>query len=150
MNEELHAGNPCHTRTTLKIALQSHRRRVRSAAEFVADPEIAFTETWCATPLTHFPRACTRGNRRKGNEEDHGAEPVRNPFSIPVAVQRYRRRNAGARTRLIVPLNCLIHAYFQEPHRSLGNVAVVPDRSAEIFAPDYRRRNETSWTLNVP
>ena len=50
VNEVFHAGNLRYTRTTLKIALQSHRRRDRLAAESHADPEMVFAEKLAYDP----------------------------------------------------------------------------------------------------
>ena len=95
VNEVFHAGNPHYTRTTLKIALQSYRRRNRSAAESPADPEMSFAEKLTRDPAYQLP-ARIKGAEiaRKVNEEYHGGRPVRNPLTISDAIQRYRRQMA--------------------------------------------------------
>ena len=93
VNEVFHAGNPRYTRTTLKIALQSHRRRDRSAAESPADPEMSFAEKLARDPAYQLPARIKAAEiARKVNEEYHGGRPVRNPLSIRDAIQRYRRK----------------------------------------------------------
>jgi hypothetical protein len=96
VNEMFHAGNACYTRTTLKIALQRHRRRACSATEFIPDPEIAFADALVRDPAYQLP-ARMKGEEiaRMVNEEYHGGQSVRNALSIRVAVHRYRRQNAG-------------------------------------------------------
>ena len=83
VNEVFHAGNPYYTRTTLKIALQSHRRHDRSAAESPADPEMSFAEKLTRDPAYQLPARIKAAEiARKVNEEYHGGRPVRNPLSI--------------------------------------------------------------------
>ena len=96
VNEAFHAGNPHHTRTTLKIALQRHRRRNRSAAGAPADPEMAFAEKLAHEPDYQFPARIKAAEiARKVNEEYHCGRPVRNSLSISDAIQRYRRQMAA-------------------------------------------------------
>ncbi len=96
VNEVFHAGNPRYTRTTLKIALQSHRRHDHLSAESAADPEMSFAEELTRDPAYQLP-ARMKGVQiaRKVNEEYHGGEPVRNSLSIRAAIQRYRRQHVG-------------------------------------------------------
>jgi hypothetical protein len=96
VNNVFHEGSPRFTRTTLKIALQSHRRRIRSAPESPVDPEMSFAETLARDPAYRLPaRARAAEIARTVNEEYHGGKPVRNAVSIRAAIKRYRRQNAG-------------------------------------------------------
>ena len=80
VNETFHAGDPRYTRTTLKIALQSHRRHNRSAAGASTDPEMLFAEKLARDPAYQLPaRVKAAQIARKVNEEYHGGKPVRNP-----------------------------------------------------------------------
>lgn len=96
VNRVFHAGNPRYTRTTLKIALQRRRRRGRSAAESIADPEMSFSEKLACNRAYQLP-ARMKGAEiaRVVNEQYHGGKPVRNPLSIRAAIQRYRRQSVG-------------------------------------------------------
>ena len=96
VNEVFHAGNLRYTRTTLKIALQSHRRCNRSGAESPTDPEMSFAEKLAREPAYQLPaRVKAAQVARRVNEEYHGGKPVRNPLAIRAAIRRYRRQNAG-------------------------------------------------------
>ena len=96
VNEMFHAGNRHYTRTSLKIALQSHRRHIRSVAESPADPEMLFAENLTCDPAYRLPARIKAADiARRVNEEYHGGRPVRNPPGIRTAIQRYRRQNAG-------------------------------------------------------
>jgi hypothetical protein len=97
VNEVFHAGNPRDTRTTLKIALQRRRRRGRSAAESIADPEMWFAEELARNRAYQLP-ARMKGAEiaRMVNEKYHGGKPVRNSLSIRAAIQRYRRQHEGS------------------------------------------------------
>jgi hypothetical protein len=93
VNENFHSGNSHYTRTTLKIALQRHRRHSRSAAKFAPDPEMLFAEKLACDPAFQIP-ARIKGEEiaRKVNEEYHGGKPVRNSLSIRGAIRRYRQQ----------------------------------------------------------
>jgi hypothetical protein len=95
VNEVFHADIPRYTRTTLKIALQSHHRQNWSAAESSADPEMLFAERLARDTAYQLP-ACIKVSEIAGkvNEEYHGGRPVRNPRSIQAAIERYRRQYA--------------------------------------------------------
>jgi hypothetical protein len=96
INEVFHSGNPHHTRTTLKLALQSYRRRDRSATESHADQEMSFAEKLASDPAYQLPARIKAAQiARKVNEEYHDGRPVRNPLGIRTAIQRYRRQNAS-------------------------------------------------------
>ncbi len=96
INEVFHAGSPHYTRTSLKIALQSHRRHVHSAAESPADPEMSFAENLTRDPGYRLPARIKAAEiARRVNEEYHGGSSVRNPLSIRAAIQRYRRQSSG-------------------------------------------------------
>ncbi len=96
VNDMFHAGKPRYTRTTLKIALQRHRRHKRSTAKSPAGPEMSFAEELAHNPAYQLPARIKAAEIAcKVNEEYHGGKPVRNPLSIRAAIKRYRRRNAG-------------------------------------------------------
>jgi hypothetical protein len=96
VNEVFHADNPRYTRTTLKIALQRHRRRDQSAAESTADPEMSFTEELASDRAYRLPaRMKAVEIALRVNDEYHGGKPVRNPISIRAAIKRYLRQNVG-------------------------------------------------------
>jgi hypothetical protein len=96
INEVLHSGNPRYTRTTLKLALQSYRRRDRSAGESPVDLEMSLAEKLARDPAYQLPARIKAAEvARKVNEEYHDGKPVRNPLGIRTAIQRYRRQKAG-------------------------------------------------------
>jgi hypothetical protein len=96
VNEAFHAGNPHYTRTTLKIALQSHCRHNRSAAGASTDREMLFAEKLARDPAYQLPaRVKAAQIARKVNEEYHGGKPVRNACSIRAAIRRYLGQGAG-------------------------------------------------------
>lgn len=93
VNETFHHGNPRYTRITLKIALQSHRRRNLSAADPFADPEIRFAEKLACNPAYQVPARIKAAEiARKVNDEYHDGRPVRNHVSISDVIRRYRRQ----------------------------------------------------------
>ena len=95
VNEVFHAGNPYYTRTSLKIALQSYRRRDQSAPESPADPEMAFAEMLTKDLAYQLPAHIKATEiAQKVNAEYHGGRPVRNASGIRTAIKRYRRQNA--------------------------------------------------------
>jgi hypothetical protein len=97
VNHVFHAGNPRYTRTSLKIALQRHRRRDRSAAESPADLEMGFVEALARDPAYQLPARINAAEiARKVNEEYHGGKPVRNSPGIRAAIQRYRWQEAAS------------------------------------------------------
>jgi hypothetical protein len=97
VNEVFHAGNPHYTRTTLKIALQSYRRRDRSTVESLADSEMLFAEMLaCDLAYQLSARIKAAEIAQKVNEEYHSGRPVRNPLGIRTAIQRYRRQKANS------------------------------------------------------
>jgi hypothetical protein len=99
INKVFHGGEPRFTRTTLKIALQSHRRRNRSAAVSRPDPEMSFAEELTRNPVYQLPARIKAAEIvRKVNEVYHGGRPVRNPVSIRGAIKRYRRQNEDPRS----------------------------------------------------
>jgi hypothetical protein len=96
LNEAFHASKPHYTRTTLKIALQNHRRRDRSRAEYPADQEMLFAEKLTRDPAYQLPARIKAAEiARKVNEEYHGGRPVRNPIGISDVIQRYRKQQEG-------------------------------------------------------
>ena len=96
VNEAFHSGNPHFTRTSLKIALQRHRRNVHSAAEPPTDPEMSFAENLTRDPDYRLPARIKAAEiARRVNEEYHGGSFVRNPLSIRAAIKRYRLQSAG-------------------------------------------------------
>jgi hypothetical protein len=96
VNEMFHTGNPHYTRTSLKIALQSHRRRDRLAAESHADPEMFFAEKLAYDPSYRLPaRIKATEIARKVNEEYHGGSPVRDGGGIRAALRRYRQKKVS-------------------------------------------------------
>ena len=99
INEVFYDGAPHYTRTSLKIALRSERRRGHSAAESPAAPEISFADELTRNPAYQLPARIKAAEiARKVNEEYHGGRPVRNPFTISDAIQRYRRQSKGSAT----------------------------------------------------
>ena len=96
VNAAFHAGTPHYTRTTLKIALQSHRRHDQSAVAPPADLEMTFVEELARDPDYQLPpRIKAVEIARKVNEEYHSGRPVRNPVGIRAAIKRYRRQVIG-------------------------------------------------------
>jgi hypothetical protein len=97
VNEVFHAGNLRYTRTTLKIAFQSHRRRNRSAVESPMEPEMLFTEKLVGDPVYQLPaRIKAAAIAGRVNEEYHGGRPVRNPIGISDIISRYKRPNENS------------------------------------------------------
>ena len=96
VNEVFHAGAPCYTRITMKIALQRHRRHQHSPAGCPADPEMSFTERLAQDPAYQFlARIKAAEIAREVNDEYHGGNPVRNAVSIRAAISRYRCQEAA-------------------------------------------------------
>ena len=96
VNEVYHENNPRYTRTSLKIALQSHRRCDRREAESPENPEMSFAGKLTGDPAYQLPARIKAAEiARKVNEVYHGGRPVRNPRGIRTAIQRYRRQKAG-------------------------------------------------------
>jgi len=99
INAVFYDGAPHYTRTSLKIALQSHRRRDRSVAKSSADPAISFAEELTRNPAYQLrARIKAAEIARKVNEEYHGGRPVRNPHTISDAIQRHGRKGKGSAT----------------------------------------------------
>ena len=98
VNEIFHDDQPHYTRTTLKIALQGYRRRVRSTGNFRTDPEMLFTEALASDPAYQLgARIKAEQIARKVNEEYHAGQPVRTALGIRAAIQRYRLQLAGVK-----------------------------------------------------
>ena len=96
VNAAFHAGHPRYTRTTLKIALRSHRGHERSAAGSTGDPEMSFAENLARDPAYQLPARIKAAEiARRVNEEYHGGKPVRNSVGIRSAMRRCKRQNAG-------------------------------------------------------
>jgi len=97
VNEVFYAGNPRYTRTTMKIELQSHRRRNHLAREISGEQEMLFAEELARDPAYQLPaRVKTAEIVRLVNDEFHGGKPVRNSTGIRDALKRCRRRQNAA------------------------------------------------------
>lgn len=95
VNKVFHSGNPRYTRTTLKIAVQSYRRHVRSSGALPPDPEMSLADRLVCDPAYQLPARIRAAEiARKVNEEYHGGQPVRNSVSVRAAIRRYRKQAA--------------------------------------------------------
>jgi len=97
VNEVFHAGVAYHTRITIKIALQRHRRHERSGVVFPPDPEISFADGLARNPAYQFlARIRADEIAREVNAEYHAGKPVRKAVSIRAAIRRYRRQTRAS------------------------------------------------------